>query len=89
MDYTFSENGLLSFSNGKEFHRKNLAAHLGEENLQMFLNSTLLELSKIKLPLKRGTFIEYRNGMLNVSPIGRNCNLKFIIDEYRFIKRER
>ena len=24
--------------------------------------------------LYRGTFIEFRNGMLNVSPIGRNCS---------------
>ncbi len=33
-----------------------------------------LYLSKLELPQKRGTFIEFRNGMLNVSPIGRNCN---------------
>ena len=26
------------------------------------------------LPCKRGTFIEWRNGMLNVSPIGRACS---------------
>lgn len=24
--------------------------------------------------IHRGTFIEFRNGMLNVSPIGRNCS---------------
>ena len=22
----------------------------------------------------RGTFLEYRNGMMNISPIGRNCS---------------
>ena len=26
------------------------------------------------IPVKRGTFIEFRNGMLNVSPVGRNCS---------------
>lgn len=26
------------------------------------------------IPIKRGTFIEFRKGMLNVSPIGRNCS---------------
>ena len=26
------------------------------------------------VPVKRGTFIEFRNGMLNVSPVGRNCS---------------
>ena len=24
--------------------------------------------------MKRGTFVEFRKGMLNVSPIGRNCS---------------
>jgi phosphomannomutase len=24
--------------------------------------------------LRSGTFIEFRNGMINVSPIGRNCS---------------
>ena len=28
------------------------------------------------IPVKRGTFIEYRSGMLNISPIGRNCTKK-------------
>lgn len=32
-------------------------------------------LSEIEdIPVKRGTFIEFRAGMLNVSPIGRNCS---------------
>lgn len=30
--------------------------------------------SKLDVPQKRGTFIEFRNGMLNVSPVGRNCS---------------
>ena len=28
----------------------------------------------LDIPIKRGTFLEFRNGMLNVSPIGRNCS---------------
>jgi hypothetical protein len=28
----------------------------------------------IDIPVKRGTFIEFRAGMLNVSPVGRNCS---------------
>ena len=26
--------------------------------------------------MKRGTFVEFRNGMINVSPVGRNANQK-------------
>ena len=32
------------------------------------------EIAEIDIPVKRGTFIEFRNGMLNVSPVGRNCS---------------
>ena len=28
----------------------------------------------MKLPFKRGTFVEFRTGMLNISPVGRNCS---------------
>ncbi len=47
---------------------------LGEEKLKTFINFTLVYLSTIDIPVKRGTFIEFRAGMLNVSPIGRNCS---------------
>ncbi len=47
---------------------------LGEARMKEFINFTLAYLSTIDIPVKRGTFIEFRNGMLNVSPIGRNCS---------------
>jgi phosphomannomutase len=33
-------------------------------------------IADLSIPVKRGTFIEFRNGMLNISPIGRNCTLE-------------
>lgn len=53
---------------------KSLSEELGEEKLKKFINTTLHLLADIEIPLKRGTFIEYRTGMLNISPIGRNCS---------------
>ena len=47
---------------------------LGNEKLNKFINKTLKLLSETEIPIKTGTFIEYRNGMLNISPIGRNCS---------------
>lgn len=79
-DYIFSENGLVSFENGKLFHRRSIAEHLGEKNLQLFLNSALHKLSLIELPIKRGTFIEFRSGIINISPIGRDCNYQERLD---------
>ena len=33
-------------------------------------------IADIDLDIKRGCFIDFRTGMINVSPIGRNCNLE-------------
>ncbi|MCL4128563.1 UNVERIFIED_CONTAM: hypothetical protein GTU68_033549 [Idotea baltica] len=30
-------------------------------------------MSKLTLPRKRGTFVEYRSGMINLCPVGRSC----------------
>lgn len=73
-DYVFPENGLVQYEKGKEVGKVSIAQHLGEEVLQRFINFVLKYLSELELPIKRGTFIEFRNGMLNVSPIGRNCS---------------
>ncbi|VEL21774.1 unnamed protein product [Protopolystoma xenopodis] len=72
-EYVFCENGLVAYRKGKLLELNNISKYLGEEYLQKFINFCLAYMSKINLPLKRGTFIEYRNGMLNLSPIGRNC----------------
>jgi len=72
-DYVFSENGLQAFKDGNEIAVQSFKAHLGEERLKRFINFTLHRIADIDIPIKRGTFIEFRNGMLNVSPIGRNC----------------
>ena len=42
--------------------------------LQELINFILHYVADLDIPIKRGTFIEFRNGMLNVSPIGRNCS---------------
>lgn len=49
---------------------------LGEDALQDFINFVLRYISELKLPFKRGTFIEFRTGMMNVTPVGRNCSKK-------------
>ncbi|KAI3693941.1 hypothetical protein L1987_76897 [Smallanthus sonchifolius] len=39
-----------------------------------FVNFTLHYIADLDIPIKRGTFIEFRSGMINVSPVGRNCS---------------
>lgn len=50
--------------------QQTIQKHMGEDKLQKFINFVLGYLSKVVLPVKRGTFIEFRTGMLNISPIG-------------------
>lgn len=73
-DYVFAENGLVAFKQGKELARQNIQKYMGEDVLQKFINFVLHYLSTITLPVKRGTFVEFRTGMLNISPIGRSCS---------------
>ena len=73
-DYSFSENGLVAYKDGKLIHSQQFAKFIGEDNLKEFINYTLRYLSTVDIPVKRGTFIEFRTGMLNVSPIGRACS---------------
>ena len=74
IDYCFSENGLVAFNHGKLIEKYSIKDYLGEEKLNKLLNFCLYYLSTIDIPIKRGTFIEYRNAMINISPIGRNCS---------------
>lgn len=75
-DYVFAENGLINFKNGKEGERQSIQNFVGEEKLQTFINFCLRYMSEINLPVKRGTFVEFRTGMLNICPIGRSCSQK-------------
>jgi phosphomannomutase len=73
-DYVFSENGLVGYHGTEQLPAASIGEKIGEDKLQDVINFALEYLSKIRLPVKRGTFIEYRKGMLNISPIGRSCS---------------
>jgi phosphomannomutase len=73
-DYAFSENGLTAYRLGQPLLSMSFKDYLGEDRLKRLINFMLRYLADLELPLKRGTFIEFRKSMLNVSPIGRNCS---------------
>jgi len=73
-DFGFAENGLTAYRMGKKLSSQSFIEHLGEENYKYLVNFILKYLSEMDIPIKRGTFVEYRNGMINVSPIGRNAS---------------
>ncbi|XP_017259282.1 phosphomannomutase 2 [Kryptolebias marmoratus] len=89
VDYVFAENGLVAYKHGQLHSVQSIQAHMGEELLQDFINFCLNYMAKIKLPKKRGTFIEFRNGMLNVSPIGRSCTQEERREFYELDQKEK
>jgi phosphomannomutase len=88
-DFVFSENGLVAYENGKQIGEESFSSFLGEETLKDLINFALKEFSEVDIPIKRGTFIEYRKGMLNMSPIGRNCSQKEREDFYEYDKQHK
>ena len=73
-DFLFAENGLMAFKEGSLLKATCFKEYLGEEKLKKLINFILIYIANLDIPIKRGTFVEFRNGMLNVSPIGRNCS---------------
>lgn len=73
-DYTFSENGLVAYKGDSLIAEASIVEYLGEDRLKQLINFILHYIADLDIPIKRGTFIEFRKGMLNVSPIGRNCS---------------
>eukprot|EP01083_Nonionella_stella_P079553 218359_1 len=73
-DYCFPENGLVAYKNGKRFHINSIKDKFGMNLLKPFLNFCLKYMADLDIPVKTGTFIEFRNGLINLCPVGRNCS---------------
>lgn len=73
-DYVFPENGLVFIEKGVEKSKESIQQHLGESNIKRLINYCLHYIADLDIPVKRGTFIDFRNGMINICPIGRQCS---------------
>lgn len=80
-DFSFSENGATAFKNGQLLSQESFLGYLGESKYTQLVNYLLRYIADLDIPKKRGTFIEFRNAMINVSPIGRNCTYE---ERYEF-----
>ena len=75
LKFVFTENGLVYLDEKKELHKVNkISAFLGYDKLKEFVNFCLKYVGELDIPVKTGTFVELRTGLINVSPIGRNCS---------------
>lgn len=74
-DFCFAENGLTAFRLGQPLPPNSFLQWLGEEKYQKLVKYCLRYISELEgLPAMRGTFIEFRASMINVSPVGRNAS---------------
>lgn len=73
-DYCFSQNGLTAYKLGQELASQSFINWIGEKEYNELAKFILKYLSDLDLPKRRGTFLEFRTGMINVSPIGRNAS---------------
>jgi phosphomannomutase len=81
-DFCFAENGLTAYRMGKPLEAQTFIGWIGEEKYKKLVNWILHYIADLDIPKKRGTFVEFRNGMINVSPVGRNASSKAERDEY-------
>ncbi|GAB7359357.1 hypothetical protein MBLNU230_g6008t1 [Neophaeotheca triangularis] len=75
-DFCFAENGLTAYRMGAPLANQNFISWIGEERYKKLVRFLLHYIADLEVPVKRGTFVEFRNGMINVSPIGRNASLQ-------------
>lgn len=73
-DFCFAENGLTAYKLGQPMASNSFIKWIGEDQYKELANFCLHYIADLDIPVKRGTFIEFRNGMINVSPVGRNAS---------------
>ena len=73
-DYFFSENGLVAYKQGELLAEQSILKKFGDSVLQRLINFSLRYMSELELPAKRGTFVEFRTGLINLCPVGRSCS---------------
>jgi len=76
-DFCFPENGLVAYRLGEQLPSESFINWLGEEKYKKFVKFCLqwiVDNVVDTIPVVRGTFIEFRNGLINVSPVGRNAS---------------
>lgn len=73
-DWTFPENGLQAYKNGELVEKQSFEGFLGKDRLDKLVNFCLDYIAKLEIPVKTSVHVEKRDGMINVSPIGRACS---------------
>jgi phosphomannomutase len=64
-DFCFAENGLTAYRLGRQLASTSFIGWLGEEKYKQLVNFCLRYVSELDIPIKRGTFVEFRYAFLD------------------------
>jgi len=73
-DYVFSENSCQTYFHSELVDPLEMESLLTRKEITELINWSLIYIANLELPLKRGLFIDYRSGLINISPAGRISN---------------
>lgn len=88
-DFAFAENGLTAYKMGVPLTSNSFIKWLGEDKYKELVKFILHYIADLDIPVMRGTFVEFRNGMINVSPIGRNASIEERIAFEKYDKEQK
>ncbi|GBE60398.1 phosphomannomutase [Babesia ovata] len=75
-NYIFSENGTQVYQRGTLVDSLDIRDVLPEKVLKELVEFSLIYIANLDIPVKRGTFVEFRRSLINLCPVGRNCSDK-------------
>ena len=88
-DFSFAENGLVAYKFDVPLASQSFINWLGESKYKGLVKFILHYIADLDIPIMRGTFVEFRNGMINVSPIGRNASIEERLEFERYDKEHK
>ena len=89
VDYSFSENGLVSYHGHDLIGKTSFIDKFSKEDIKRLVNWTLRYIADLDIPQKSGTFFELRTGMVNISPVGRNCTYEQRMEFFELDKKKK
>ncbi|CBK21049.2 uncharacterized protein [Blastocystis hominis] len=83
-EFLFSQNGGETYKHNVLSQKTLLTSLYSDKELNSFISYVLFYLSQLDIPVKRGTFVEFRSSLINICPVGRNasCEERLAFSEY-------
>lgn len=91
--YVFTVNGTVAHADGKLIQNLRIVDVIPNDILKRLVQFCLMYIAQVDIPVKRGTFVEFRTGLINICPVGRNCSQQeredfALLDKERGIRKE-